>query len=112
AELLGAEAGAGAGARELVRAVLADVASAPISEAHKALYHLIEQVNRDSASIGQAHIDAARAHGWSDEALYDAFTVCALFNFYNVWIDATGVQDMPPEAYEASGKRMAARGYV
>ena len=29
--------------------------------------------------------------GWTDEAIYSAVSVCALFNFYNRWIDATGV---------------------
>ena len=50
--------------------------------------------------------------GWSEEAVYDAITVCALFNFYNKWIDATGVGDMPAEAYVASGQRLAAFGYL
>ena len=47
------------------------------------------------------------AAGWSEEAVYDAITVCALFQFYNTWIDATGVSDMPAAAYEMSGKRLA-----
>jgi len=38
--------------------------------------------------------------------------VCALFRFYNAWIDATGVHDMPAAAYAMSGKRMAASGYA
>jgi len=50
--------------------------------------------------------------GWSEEAVYDAITVCALFNFYNKWIDATGVGDMPAEACAASGQRLAAFGYL
>lgn len=50
--------------------------------------------------------------GWSEEAIYDAITVCGIFNFYNRWIDATGVEDMPASAYEMSGKRMAAHGYL
>ena len=65
----------------------------------------------DSTTIGQADADRVRAAGWSDEALYDAITVCALFQFYNNWIDATGVDDMPVMAYEMSGKRLASRGY-
>ena len=65
----------------------------------------------DSTSIGQADVDAAKRAGWSDEALYDAITVCALFQFYNNWIDATGVSDMPVPGYEASGKRLASHGY-
>lgn len=66
----------------------------------------------DSTSIGQADVDVARKAGWSDEALYDAITVCSLFQFYNNWIDATGVGDMPAFGYEMSGKRLATRGYA
>ena len=66
---------------------------------------------KDSTSIGQADVDAAREAGWSDEALYDAITVCSLFQFYNNWIDATGVSDMPALGYEMSGKRLATDGY-
>ena len=66
----------------------------------------------DSTSIGQADVDVARKAGWSDEALYDAITVCSLFQFYNNWIDATGVADMPAIGYEMSGKRLATQGYA
>ena len=66
----------------------------------------------DSTQVGQADIDAAKAAGWSDEALYDAITVCALFQFYNTWIDATGVHDLPAAAYAAMGQRMADNGYA
>ncbi len=59
----------------------------------------------------QEDVTAVKAAGWSDDELYDAITVCALFNFYNKWIDATGVIDMPAAAYEASAERLA-RGYV
>jgi hypothetical protein len=66
----------------------------------------------DSTTIGQADVDMARKAGWSDEALYDAITVCSLFQFYNNWIDATGVADMPAIGYEMSGKRLATQGYA
>jgi hypothetical protein len=35
-----------------------------------------------------------------------------LFQFYNTWIDATGVSDMSPAGYEMSGKRLAEKGYA
>jgi alkylhydroperoxidase family enzyme len=96
----------------MVRAVLADFRTAPITDKLRALLVFVEKMNRASTEIGPADVAAAKAAGWSDEALYDAITVCALFNFYNKWIDATGVQDMPPEAYEASGRRLAEKGYA
>jgi hypothetical protein len=66
----------------------------------------------DSTSIGQGDVDTARKAGWSDEALYDAITVCSLFQFYNNWIDATGVGDMPAMGYQMSGQRLATQGYA
>ena len=93
-------------------AVLNDYRTAPIGERERALFSLIEKMNRESNRLTQADVDAAKAAGWSDEALYDAITVCALFNFYNKWIDATGVADMPAAAYLASGERLATLGYV
>lgn len=50
--------------------------------------------------------------GWSESALYHAITVIALFNFYNAWVDCSGVEPLTPEGYEASGKRLKARGYI
>jgi alkylhydroperoxidase family enzyme len=95
-----------------VQAVLADYRTAPLSHAERALFAFVDKVNRTSTQITQADVDAAKEAGWSEEALYDAITVCALFNFYNRWIDATGVRDMPASAYALSGKRLAEHGYA
>jgi alkylhydroperoxidase family enzyme len=100
------------GDRALVESVLTDVDSAPIPEKDRALYSFIKKIVHDSTAIGAADLHAARRAGWSDEALYDAITVCALFQFYNTWIDATGVGDMPAFAYEMSGQRLATQGYA
>ena len=50
--------------------------------------------------------------GWTDESIYFAITVCALFNFYNRWIDATGVHALSDEAHAEGAKRSAKMGYV
>jgi alkylhydroperoxidase family enzyme len=92
--------------------VLEDFRSAPIPEREKALFAFIDKVNRQSNATTQEDVDAVKRAGWSEEAIYDAIAVCALFNFYNTWIDATGVHDMPSAAYEASGARLASGGYV
>jgi alkylhydroperoxidase family enzyme len=95
-----------------VQSVLENVDTAPISEKDRALYSFIRKMVADSTSIGQDDADRVRKAGWSDEALYDAITVCSLFQFYNNWIDATGVSDMPAMAYEMSGHRLATEGYA
>ncbi|HTS68079.1 MAG TPA: peroxidase [Terriglobia bacterium] len=95
-----------------VAAVLKDYRTAPISEAEKALFKFVDKVNRQSNTIRAADIAEVKRAGWTDEALYDAISVCALFNFYNRWIDASGVQDMPAHGYQTSGHRLAAEGYA
>ena len=92
--------------------MLADPKTAPITDAEKAMFVFLEKVNHDAARIGRPDIETLLALGWTEEAIYDAISVCALFNFYNRWIDATGVQDMPAAMYEMSGKRMATGGYT
>ncbi|HXG93736.1 MAG TPA: peroxidase [Blastocatellia bacterium] len=92
--------------------VLEDFRSSKLSDKDKALFAFIEKMNRESNKITQADVDEVKRAGWSDEAIYDAVTVCALFNFYNRWVDATGVHDMPASAYELSGKRLKEYGYV
>ena len=100
------------GDRDLVQAVLNDLTTAPIPEKDRALYAFVKKVNADSVATTPEDIDQLRKVGWTDEAIYDAITVCALFNFYNVWIDATGVSDMPAIGYEMSGHRLATEGYA
>jgi len=94
-----------------VDAVLADYETAPVTDAERALLAYIEKVNSDCPSVGQADIDRLHEHGWTDEAIYDAVMVCGLFNFYNRWIDATGVHQMTAHDHTMSGKRLATRGY-
>jgi hypothetical protein len=95
-----------------VDGILNDYTTADCSEQDRALFHLLAKVIADSTAIRQPDIDAAKDAGWSDEALYDAITVCSLFQFYNTWIDATGVHDLPAAVYDTMGKRMAAHGYA
>ena len=95
-----------------MRDVLRDAQASRLDDKHKALFRFIDKVNRDSASIVPNDLATAREAGWTDEALYYAITVCALFNFYNRWIDATGVHALSDEAHRAGAKRSAQSGYV
>ena len=96
----------------LVQEVLRDPSTSRLDDKHKALFAFIDQVNHRSTSITAEDTARLRAIGWTDEELYYAITVCALFNFYNRWIDATGVHPMSEESHLAGGKRSAAHGYV
>lgn len=91
--------------------MLADAQASPLAPAEKALFAFVAKVNHASITIGPADIALLHEAGWSDEAICDALTVCALFNFYNRWIDAAGVHAMSDEAHRAGAKRMVP-GYI
>ena len=76
------------------------------------LLRFVATVNEASCAIGPVDMDVLHAIGWTDEAIYYAITVCALFNFYTRWIDAAGVHPLSDEAHREGAKRMAAMGYV
>jgi alkylhydroperoxidase family enzyme len=97
---------------DLVRSVLENLEASALPENEKALLRYVDKVNSDSHHIGPADIDGLHAAGWTDEAIYYAVTVCALFNFYNRWIDATGVHALSDEAHRQGGVRSANSGYV
>jgi alkylhydroperoxidase family enzyme len=91
---------------------MAGVESSALDDRHKALFRFIDRVNKDSPRITASDLESLRAAGWTDDAIYFAVTVCALFNFYNRWIDATGVHVMSEEAHRQGGQRMAVQGYA
>ena len=103
-ELLGNEA--------LVRAALQDVERAPLDEKTRLILRFAGKVTRTLPAVSADDVEALRRAGWDDEAIYYAITTCALFNFYNRWITATGVPVMSAEGHRAQGKALASRGYI
>jgi alkylhydroperoxidase family enzyme len=97
---------------ELVRQVLEDIDSSSLTSAEKLLMHFLDKVNHDSPHITAGDMQPLHAAGWTDEQVYYAITVCALFNFYNRWIDATGVHALSDEAHREGARRSATTGYV
>ena len=94
AELLGSEALVSLEARE------------------KALPRFTAKITRNPPTVTAGDVEEVRAAGWDDEAIYYAITTCALFNFYNRWITATGVPEMSREAHRLQGRNIARLGYI
>ena len=100
------------GSEELVQGVLRDIDSSGLSDAEKSLMHFLDKVNHESPNITAEDIAPLHAAGWNDEQIWYAITVCALFNFYNRWIDATGVCALSDEAHQEGGRRSAVGRYA
>jgi len=96
----------------LVWSALEDLESSALSPKDKALLRFTNRITNNLPSITSQDIDKLREFGWDDEAIYYAITTCALFNFYNRWITATGVPEMSPESHRLQGRNLARNGYV
>ncbi len=100
------------GDEELVWGVLRDLEHSALDEKHKALFRFVRRVNEASPKITAEDMKPLYSEGWDDEAIYFAITVCALFNFYNRWIDASGVHALSDDAHREGGRRTAMHGYA
>jgi uncharacterized peroxidase-related enzyme len=96
---------------DLVRNVLRDLESSSWEEKEKALLRFTGKVTRGLPAITLADIDQLRAAGWNDEAIFYTITVCALSNFYNRWITASGVHAVSDEGHRLHARVLAQKGY-
>jgi uncharacterized peroxidase-related enzyme len=100
------------GDADLVWTALRDLDRAPLDDKTKLLLRFVGNMTTTLPSTSAHDIEALRAAGWDDEAIYFAITSCALFNFYNRWITATGVPEMSADGHRQQGRALAERGYV
>ncbi len=96
----------------LVFSVLRDLESSALPDREKTLLHFVAHMTRDLPTVTATDVETVRQAGWDDEAIYYAITTCALFNFYNRWITATGVPEMSEDAHRQQGRSLATRGYT
>jgi len=97
--------------KDLVDEVLTNLEASSLDPAHKELFRYLTKLAENPASVTGADVDELKKAGWSEEAIYDALTVAALFKFYNTWNNGSGVQEMKPSDYLHSGKRLITMGY-
>ena len=84
--------------REEVKSIIADVdGSALIDGKTKALLHFSERITKESYKIHEGSLRELREHGCSDEEIFEAVAVSALFNFMDRMADALGA---PVEGFQ------------
>jgi uncharacterized peroxidase-related enzyme len=79
----------------LLERLVADPASAGVEAKLLPLLAYVKALTESPSSIRPAHAEAVFAAGWDEDALYDAVSVCALFNFMNRLVEGTGVVTSP-----------------
>ena len=71
--------------------LLTDINSANIENKLKPLLSYVKKLTLNPGKISDSDAQAVFDAGWSEQALHDAITVCALFNFMNRIVDGHGV---------------------
>jgi uncharacterized peroxidase-related enzyme len=101
------------GESPIVDCVLNDLTSAPLSEKMRALLNIAGKVREDGRLVNSEDVEQARNAGADDKAIHDTVLIAAAFCMFNRYVDGLGTWAPPePEAYKASGVRLATKGYV
>ncbi len=75
----------------LIDRLTQDVDTSGIDDKLKPIIRYVEKLTQEPSSVRPSDADAVRAACWSEDALFDAISICALFNFMNRIVEGTGV---------------------
>jgi alkylhydroperoxidase family enzyme len=88
---------------ELVDAVAQGRLDSPaVSDKNRALLRYVEKLTLRQSELRDTDVQALRAAGWSDEEIFEASFVTALFAFFTRMADAYGL-DYPQGGYFPPG---------
>lgn len=91
--------------------LIEDIDKAPIDEKMKPILRYARKLTLSPSRMTQADADAVFAAGWNDQALHDAASTCALFNFMNRLVEGLGIK-AGPDYFSLSAKRLHDGGYT
>jgi len=98
----------------LIDAVMQGVESAPIDERLKPILAYVEKLTRTPVKITPTDARKVYDAGWDEQALFDAISICALFNMMNRIVSGAGITSdprlRPADEITARRKRMAQPG--
>lgn len=98
----------------LFEALLEDVETAPIEDRLKPILAYVNKLTRTPARVTSIDAKCVYDAGWTEAALFDAISVCALFNMMNRIVMGAGILTDPrtrsPDEIEARRGRMGSPG--
>ncbi|WP_431958321.1 carboxymuconolactone decarboxylase family protein [Nocardia lijiangensis] len=93
-----------------VRAVLADVESAPIEDGLRATLRMLGELTREG-TVNVEDMREVLSAGVTRQQVEDALAVCAAFNTTDRLADAFGFELLSPAGFEAGAEYLLERGY-
>ena len=97
--------------RDVFEPLMADVDTAPISEALKPVFRFLKKLTITPSRVVKADAEAVLAAGWDEKALQDAILVCCCYAFMNRLADGHGLPS-DPALFETRGRRHYEEGYI
>jgi uncharacterized peroxidase-related enzyme len=96
----------------VVKLVMQDVQTAPISEKMRALLAISDKARVDGRLVTPSDIQRAKDAGADDRAIHDTVLITAMFCMFNRYVDGLGTP-LPEDTsiFDVVGSRIAARGY-
>lgn len=80
-----------------------------LAERERALLDYVKVLTLEPARVKDAHVARLRVNGWSEEQIFEATFVTAIFAFYNRMSDAYGL-DYLPDRWQPPGLRSSPSG--
>jgi uncharacterized peroxidase-related enzyme len=95
----------------LLKRLLENPVEAPIDARMRPLLAFVKKLTLTPSRMGQEDAAQVFAAGWDEQALHDAISVCALFNFMNRLVEGMGIKTSP-SYFKIAGERLSSDGYL
>ena len=95
----------------LIRALLEDIDTAPVSARLKPILAYARVLTQAPSKALQRHVDDILAQGWTERDVHDAVLTVCLFNFMNRLLDGHGVKGSP-DVFADRGRALQEGGYA
>ncbi|MGD9471218.1 MAG: carboxymuconolactone decarboxylase family protein [Novosphingobium sp.] len=89
--------------------LMADLETSGIESKLKPILAYVGKLTRTPSMMTEADANRVYAAGWDEQALFDAVSVCALFNFMSRIVEGSGIKANPLDADQAELESRIAR---
>lgn len=94
---------------EMFDGLMTDLDASSVDEKMKPLLAYVGKLTRTPAMMTQTDADRVYAAAWDERALFDAISICGLFNLMNRIVEGAGIKANPLEADQAEMDARIAR---
>lgn len=95
---------------DVLRSIIDNIETAPIGERYRPVFRFVEKLTRSPGVMARADADAILEAGWSERAIHDIVSVCALFNFMNRYVQGLGIH-ADGKYFRSASRRLSTVGY-